>query len=322
MKKRFLLLFLLSLLSVTAVAAEYRGIQNEIPPGTLQVTQVKLKHGGDCYIVIAPDHTVSVIDTGVKNDMLLSTLRRMNIKKIRQVIISHPHSDHWGALAELLAEPSIQVDRVLKSPLTAEDIEAVIPKIPPDMKYYRWNARESTAREVAEVRKYEQEIAEAAQQRNIPIVEIDKGKNLDFGGGVTASILFGTRREELTGMSIGNNNSLVFRLEYNDFSMLFTGDMMIDDQEQALLATGIPLQSDVLKAGHHSLRSCGDEFIRAVQPQVALISLPRQDRDSKPTCTRFDKHNIPHFTAYLFPEITVVSDGATFHLSMPGIVDQ
>lgn len=69
-----------------------------------------------------------------------------------------------------------------------------------------------------------------------------------------------------------NDNSVVFRLRYGDFSMLFCGDIE-EAAEQALLESGAPLQADVLKVAHHgSDTSTSAALLEAVCPQYAVIS--------------------------------------------------
>ncbi len=68
-----------------------------------------------------------------------------------------------------------------------------------------------------------------------------------------------------------NDASLVLRLTHGAVSMLFTGDIEARG-EAALLARG-GLASTVLKVAHHgSATSSSDEFLRAVSPQVAVVS--------------------------------------------------
>lgn len=78
-----------------------------------------------------------------------------------------------------------------------------------------------------------------------------------------------------------NNNSIVFRLVYKDFSMLFCGDIE-EAAEQDLLLSGADLQADVLKVAHHgSNTSTSQAFLLAVQPQYAVISVG-EDRNNLP----------------------------------------
>jgi competence protein ComEC len=69
-----------------------------------------------------------------------------------------------------------------------------------------------------------------------------------------------------------NNDSLVLRLRYRDSSVLLEGDAE-RVVEQRMVATH-ELKSDLLKVGHHgSATSSSEEFLRAVQPRWAVISV-------------------------------------------------
>ena len=70
-----------------------------------------------------------------------------------------------------------------------------------------------------------------------------------------------------------NNTSVVLRLEYGSTSFLFTGDAEISEEEDILLS-GRELESAVLKVGHHgSDTSTSWEFLSAVSPEYAVISV-------------------------------------------------
>ena len=71
----------------------------------------------------------------------------------------------------------------------------------------------------------------------------------------------------------GNEDSVVLRFEYNDFSILFTGDIGFES-EQALIEEGADIDADVLKVGHHgSAYSTSSVFLECVSPQQAVISV-------------------------------------------------
>jgi len=78
-----------------------------------------------------------------------------------------------------------------------------------------------------------------------------------------------------------NNASLVFRLEYQDFTALFCGDIE-KDAEKDLVKSGMVLSADLLKVPHHgSKTSCAKQFLKAVDPEYAVISVGR-DRNNLP----------------------------------------
>ena len=81
-----------------------------------------------------------------------------------------------------------------------------------------------------------------------------------------------------------NNSSLVLLLRYRDVRILLMGDAE-KEEEQSLIDAGADLSADILKVGHHgSSTSTTAEFLNAVRPEYAAISvgydrnkLPRQD---------------------------------------------
>ena len=70
-----------------------------------------------------------------------------------------------------------------------------------------------------------------------------------------------------------NNTSLVVRIDYGNTSFLFTGDAEIAE-ELSLVESGADLRSTVLKVAHHGsyTSSCRD-FLDAVEPEYAVISV-------------------------------------------------
>ncbi|MBV8360504.1 MAG: ComEC/Rec2 family competence protein, partial [Deltaproteobacteria bacterium] len=70
-----------------------------------------------------------------------------------------------------------------------------------------------------------------------------------------------------------NNSSMVLRLAYGRESFLFAGDVEAKG-ERELVASGADLHAAILKVPHHgSPTSSSADFIEAVHPEVAVISL-------------------------------------------------
>ncbi len=70
-----------------------------------------------------------------------------------------------------------------------------------------------------------------------------------------------------------NNNSLVVRVAFGNFSMLFPGDIKMAAENEMLALYGNRLQSQVLVAPHHgSKSSCLPAFVDAVHPQLAIFT--------------------------------------------------
>jgi competence protein ComEC len=95
--------------------------------------------------------------------------------------------------------------------------------------------------------------------------------------------------------------------------MLFTGDAGIS-AERRFLAEGVDLRADVLKVGHHgSAYSSSLEFIAAVHPRYAIISVGRHNLFGHPAPSTIG--TLQHFgvTVYRTDEngaVTVITNGA------------
>ncbi len=107
-----------------------------------------------------------------------------------------------------------------------------------------------------------------------------------------------------------NNNSMVLKIQYRNFSLLLTGD--IERKGEDILSKE-RLKSTVLKVPHHgSCTSSSYEFLRSVHPEIAIISAGRQNLFHHP-CKKVVER-IENFTRKIFVTakdgtITVTTDG-------------
>ena len=79
-----------------------------------------------------------------------------------------------------------------------------------------------------------------------------------------------------------NNDSLVLKIEGNNLSFLFTGDIE-KEAEEDILHLGQWLKSDVIKVPHHGGKTSSHEtFFKAVSPDIAVISAGRDNSFGHP----------------------------------------
>ena len=82
--------------------------------------------------------------------------------------------------------------------------------------------------------------------------------------------------EKLITSNILNNNSLVMKLDYNNFSMLFTGDIEKVAEEEIVnkyIRTN-KLNVKIIKIAHHGSKTSSiQEFLNLAKPQIALIGV-------------------------------------------------
>lgn len=106
-----------------------------------------------------------------------------------------------------------------------------------------------------------------------------------------------------------NNNSAVLKLAYKDTSFLFTGDM--ETMAEKLIDDNIDV--DVLKVGHHgSNTSSSKEFLNRVTPEIAVISVGKDNKYNHPSQDIVDRLNGMGVQVYRTDEkgnITITSDG-------------
>ena len=85
--------------------------------------------------------------------------------------------------------------------------------------------------------------------------------------------------------NILNNNSILCKLAYKGFGMLFTGDIeeIAEKQIIANYKNSIILDSTVLKVAHHgSKTSSRQEFLELVKPKIALIGVGYKNKFGHP----------------------------------------
>jgi competence protein ComEC len=81
----------------------------------------------------------------------------------------------------------------------------------------------------------------------------------------------------------GNDGSLVLRLQYGSTRFLLPGDAGFDVENVLVRQYGTFLRAECLKVAHHaSLTSTGEEFLSAVEPRLALVSVGRNNRFRHP----------------------------------------
>ena len=92
-----------------------------------------------------------------------------------------------------------------------------------------------------------------------------------------------------------NDSSLVFLVDFMKKKWMFTGDASIES-EKYILNSGINVDCDILKVGHHgSKTSSCEEFIRATSPGEAVISCGAKNKYGHPNKEVIDileKYNV------------------------------
>ena len=116
---------------------------------------------------------------------------------------------------------------------------------------------------------------EIVKSKKILISVVEAGSRINIEKNLYFDVLWPSTLQYISENSI-NNNALVCKLNYNNFSILFTGDIE-EEAERVLTSKYIDrntLKSTVLKIAHHgSKSSSSEEFLKLVQPKIALIGV-------------------------------------------------
>ena len=175
---------------------------------------------------------------------VVPALRRLGVRRLSVVLLSHAHEDHVGGLPAVLQNFSVDL--------------VVDPGVPhPSPSYVRF--------------------LDLVRQRRIAYALARRGQRIDLGGGAAAQVLWPPDGEEGTAdpEDAVNARSVVARVEFGRIGVLLTGD--IEAETEALLVRrGTALESTVLKVAHHGSRtSTTPLFLDAVRPAVAVIPVGR-----------------------------------------------
>lgn len=160
-------------------------------------------------------------------------------------------------------------------------------------------------------------LAEASDAAGTPLVAVVPGDVLRFGA--SRLTVLGPQEAHRTSAN-HNDSSLVLRADFPEFSALLTGDATVE-LESTLDHTHLDV--DVLKVGHHgSKTSSGEDFLDAVQPGVALVSLGEGNSYGHPApevVDRFAARGIPVFRTDREGSITVRASGGQLLVSTSSV---
>ena len=232
---------------------------------------------------------------GKENTQLLTELQKLKIDHIDTLVMTHAHADHIGKADKVIAQYGVK--------------ELVYNGIPSTSKYFI-NA------------------LKAAKANGTQQVKVKAGDVLDFGNGVSFEIVSPSQSlidEDTAAIKAKkkvdvNNESVVGRLTFGNFAMLFTGDAEGPVEKDMVASYGKKLKCQVLKAGHHgSKTSSTAEFLKLVQPESVVMSLGVNNQYGHPheaLLNRLQKQGIKNiYRTDANGTITIVSDGSSYSIT-------
>lgn len=243
--------------------------------GNLEVHFIDVGQGD--AILVKSDEEFMLIDAGknVAGDLVVDYLKGQNVKKLKYVIGTHPHEDHIGGLDDVIN--AFEVEKV------------IMPNVTHTTKTF-------------------EDVLDSIINKGLKITPAKSGEQYHLGE--SEVLILAPNKAEYDNL---NNYSVVTKLTHGNTSFIFTGDAEEISEKEMIEVYKDNLKSDVLKVGHHgSTTSTSQEFLDAVRPKEAVISLGKDNTYGHPhkeIIDRLEANNIIIYRTDLEGTIIAKSDG-------------
>lgn len=238
---------------------------------------------GDC-ILIQVNNKNLLIDSGPSSNRksLLDYLENLNIKKLDYIIATHPHEDHIG-----------NMDTIIR----------------------RYNIGSFYSPKVTHSSTTFENMISSLVDKNLKINILNRGvTGINLGENTSVSVY--SPLENLYSDNL-NDYSPIIKITFLNNSFLFTGDAEIST-ENTVLSQNENLKCDILKIGHHgSSTSTSPDFITAVNPSIAIISVGKNNPYGHPTpeiISLLNSLNIKTIRTDINGSIIAISDGSNIKI--------
>ncbi len=244
-------LFVLFIIIITSNLWVQVSRSNNLP--YLEVTFFDVGQG-DSILIESPEGFNILIDGGGSEFIIEQKLLSENINKIDLLVSTHPHNDHL-----------IGLNCVLKKYIVGQIIDSGLDSSTIIYKEYR----------------------KLIKENEIQIQEVTCGDVFSLGR-LIIEIVHPPPEKIYSDDSFENDNSLVLKIKYKDFSLLMTGDIE-ETGMNYLLNSNQNLNVDLYKVPHHgSSSSANAEFLNLVNPHIAVISVGKDNEFGHPASSTID----------------------------------
>ncbi|NTU66521.1 MAG: MBL fold metallo-hydrolase [Candidatus Moranbacteria bacterium] len=238
------------LVFLVAVASILGGMIAHAKDDSLKVVFLDVGQGD--AILIEQGEKQILIDGGPSGKRLMEELGKYVPfwdRKIDVVIATHPDSDHISGLVDVLK--NYEVGEMIKTDAkSGTDVDKSLLGLVSD-------------------KKIESQLAE-------------KGLAVKLSDEARLDIIAPRADENVSGEKDTNSGSVVAMLIYGKNKFLFMGDFPIE-KDPELIADNQDLGAQFLKVSHHgSKNATSEEFLKAVKPETAIISVGKGNRYGHP----------------------------------------
>jgi len=234
---------------------------------------------GLSVLVKFPNGTAMLYDAGPNKsaETIINYLKSHSVNKIDALILSHPDSDHIGAADEVIETFTIG--------------SFYMPKVVHSTQSYL-------------------DVLNAAKAKKLTIKTAQKAVTISLDPDVKVTMWGPVKEYDLDDT---NNWSAVVSITYGSTSFLLTGDAG-QEAEDDMINTGVVEPQTVLQVSHHGSKySTSTEFLSAVMPTYAVISVGENSygHPSEETLSRLQSYNVHVFRTDKQGTVVATSDGKT-----------
>lgn len=215
--------------------------------GQLKVYFISVGQGDAAYFEL-PDGGNALIDGGPKTEYIRNFLQAKGVSHIDNVVLTHPHSDHYSGLKWVFSNTSVST-------------------------FYDNQADNTGAQGDNKVREL------AAAQTDCAMVHPRPGDTYTWSGNVAVKVFNSCPDPVNVHVEDDVNGcSIVMKVSYGGRSILMTGDIALEHEAMLVERYGSELKADILKVPHHgSMYASSEIFLKAVQPKEAVISVGKNN---------------------------------------------
>jgi len=290
MLKRFWLLLLivgLVLASCNVDPATPAPPGTSVPgPGVLKVAFLDVGQG-DSILIQAPNGKIMLIDGGRTTDLaqrlILPQIKAWGANQVDVLVVTHPDADHISGLVGVLESFPVKLVALTGDQHATQIYERLLTNI---------------------------------RDKNIEALKVRTGTPVPFDPAVKLEVL--GPDDASVNQDNTNDGSIVIKLTYGQTSFLLTGDAEFAEN-LSMLRRGADVRSTVLKLGHHGSSSSTDEnWLRAVQPQLGIISAGADNPYGHPhreVIRALDNLGVPYIRTDEHGTVTVTSDGTQLRVT-------
>lgn len=261
-QQKLFYIILAVVIAIISVIFEETGIWDKIDSAVTDSQYIDLENGevaaevhfidvgqGDCTLIISQNKTM-LIDSGEAEyaDTILETFSELGVVYLDYAVVTHAHSDHMGSMAEIIDE--IPTENIIIS---------------------------QPSEESAETKMY-QDFLDSVEKSKAKVIIAEP--DYTFTSGATECRILSPFN---VSSSEENNNSVVMHITVGETSFLITGDAEKAVETQ-IINEYDNIGATVLKVGHHgSNTSSSTDFLKAVNPEVAVIPVGKDNKYGHPT---------------------------------------